>query len=41
MKTVLVGSQTGNHEDYELLRELCDEGTILVDDTKPLELLVL
>ena len=38
MKTVMVGSQTGNKEDYELLRELCDEGTILVDDTNPLEL---
>lgn len=38
MKTVLVGSQTGNREDYELLRDLCDEGTILVDDTNPLEL---
>jgi nitrogenase molybdenum-cofactor synthesis protein NifE len=38
MKTVLVGSQTGNREDYELLRELCDEGTILVDDSNPLEL---
>ncbi len=38
MKTVLVGSQTGNQEDYKLLRELCDEGTVLVDDTNPLEL---
>jgi nitrogenase molybdenum-cofactor synthesis protein NifE len=38
MQTVLVGSQTGNREDYELLRELCDEGTVLVDDTNPLEL---
>jgi nitrogenase molybdenum-cofactor synthesis protein NifE len=38
MKTVLAGSQTGNREDYELLRELCDEQTILVDDTNPLEL---
>jgi nitrogenase molybdenum-cofactor synthesis protein NifE len=38
MKTVLVGSQTGNKEDYKLLGELCDEGTILVDDTNPLEL---
>ena len=38
MQTVLVGSQTGNKEDYKLLRELCDEGTILVDDTNPLEL---
>ena len=38
MQTVLVGSQTGNKEDYKLLRDLCDEGTILVDDTNPLEL---
>jgi nitrogenase molybdenum-cofactor synthesis protein NifE len=38
MMTVLAGSQTGNHEDYALLRELCDEGTILVDDTNPVEL---
>jgi nitrogenase molybdenum-cofactor synthesis protein NifE len=38
MKTVLVGSQTGTREDYDMLRELCDEGTIIVDDTNPLEL---
>ena len=38
VKTVIVGSQTGNQEDYELLRELCDEGTVLIDDTNPLEL---
>ena len=38
VKTVVVGSQTGNQEDYALLRELCDEGTILVDDTNPVEL---
>ena len=38
MKTVVAGSQTGNRDDYELLRELCDEGTILVDDTNPVEL---
>jgi nitrogenase molybdenum-cofactor synthesis protein NifE len=38
MKTVLAGSQTGNREDYETLRQLCDEGTVLVDDTNPLEL---
>jgi nitrogenase molybdenum-cofactor synthesis protein NifE len=38
MKTVLAGSQTGNREDYRLLRELCDDDTILVDDTNPLEL---
>lgn len=38
MKTVVVGSQTGSREDYELLRQLCDEGTILIDDANPLEL---
>lgn len=38
MKTVMAGSQTGNADDYRLLRELCDEDTILVDDTNPLEL---
>jgi nitrogenase molybdenum-cofactor synthesis protein NifE len=36
--TVIVGSQTGNPEDYEYLREICDDGTIIVDDTNPLEL---
>ena len=38
MTTAVVGSQTGNKEDYKLLAELCDEGTVLVDDTNPLEL---
>jgi nitrogenase molybdenum-cofactor synthesis protein NifE len=38
METVLVGSQTGNREDYRLLKELCDPGTIIVDDSNPLEL---
>jgi nitrogenase molybdenum-cofactor synthesis protein NifE len=38
MKTVLAGSQTGNRDDYRLLRELCDDDTVLVDDTNPLEL---
>ena len=38
MKTVLAGSQTGNKEDYKLLGQLCDEGTVLVDDTNPVEL---
>lgn len=36
--TAIVGSQTGNKEDYEYLEEICDEGTIIVDDTNPLEL---
>jgi len=38
VKTAVVGSQTGNQEDYELLKELCDEGTIIVDDSNPNEL---
>jgi nitrogenase molybdenum-cofactor synthesis protein NifE len=38
INTAIVGSQTGNPEDYEYLKEICDEGTIIVDDTNPLEL---
>jgi nitrogenase molybdenum-cofactor synthesis protein NifE len=38
IQTAIVGSQTGNREDYEYLEEICDEGTIIVDDTNPLEL---
>jgi nitrogenase molybdenum-cofactor synthesis protein NifE len=38
MDTVMVGSQTGLREDYDELRELCDDGTIIVDDSNPLEL---
>jgi nitrogenase molybdenum-cofactor synthesis protein NifE len=38
IKTVVVGSQTGNKQDYDQLHALCDEGTIIVDDTNPLEL---
>jgi len=38
IKTVVVGSQTGNKEDYKLMQELCDEGTIMVDDSNPIEL---
>ena len=38
MKTVVVGSQTGNKEDYERLQQLCDPGTIILDDSNPVEL---
>jgi nitrogenase molybdenum-cofactor synthesis protein NifE len=38
MQTVLAGTQTGNAEDYELLREICDDGTVIVDDSNPVEL---
>ncbi|MDR0747830.1 MAG: nitrogenase iron-molybdenum cofactor biosynthesis protein NifE [Helicobacteraceae bacterium] len=38
MQTVVVGSQTGSADDYEYLKEITDEGTIILDDTNPLEL---
>ena len=38
MQTVLVGSQTGAPEDYRYLAELCDPGTVIVDDSNPAEL---
>ena len=38
VKTVVVGSQTGNKDDYKIMKDISDEGTILVDDTNPLEL---
>ncbi|HOP73476.1 MAG TPA: nitrogenase iron-molybdenum cofactor biosynthesis protein NifE [Bacillota bacterium] len=38
MDVAVVGSQTGSKQDYQLLKELCDEGTIIVDDSNPLEL---
>jgi nitrogenase molybdenum-cofactor synthesis protein NifE len=38
MEVVLVGSQTGNESDYATLREMCADGTIILDDANPLEL---
>jgi nitrogenase molybdenum-cofactor synthesis protein NifE len=38
MTVVLVGSQTGNQSDYATLPEMCDDGTIILDDANPLEL---
>ncbi len=38
MRTVLAGTQTGNADDYAALRDICDPGTIIVDDSNPLEL---
>ena len=38
VESVIVGSQTGTTEDYELIKQLCDEGTIIVDDSNPVEL---
>jgi nitrogenase molybdenum-cofactor synthesis protein NifE len=38
MDVVLVGSQTGTEEDYKQLHDITDDGTIIVDDSNPLEL---
>lgn len=38
MDVVMVGSQTGTQEDYIELEEITDDGTIIVDDSNPLEL---
>jgi nitrogenase molybdenum-cofactor synthesis protein NifE len=38
VKTVVVGSQTGTADEYEIIRQLCDDGTIIVDDSNPIEL---
>ena len=38
METAVVGSQTGDKDDYKQLQEMCDPGTIIVDDSNPLEL---
>ncbi|RJX34321.1 MAG: nitrogenase iron-molybdenum cofactor biosynthesis protein NifE [Desulfurivibrio sp.] len=38
MNVVMVGSQTGTKEDYEELAQITDPGTIIVDDSNPLEL---
>ena len=38
METAIVGSQTGDKEDYKTLQEMADPGTIIVDDANPLEL---
>ncbi len=38
MDVVMVGSQTGTREDYIELEEITDDGTIIVDDSNPLEL---
>lgn len=38
MDVVMVGSQTGTKEDYLELEQITDPGTIIVDDSNPLEL---
>ncbi len=38
IRTVMVGTQTGKPEDYEVIRSIAEEGTIILDDTNPAEL---
>ena len=38
INVVMVGSQTGTEQEYRELAEITDPGTIIVDDTNPLEL---
>jgi nitrogenase molybdenum-cofactor synthesis protein NifE len=38
VQTVIAGTQTGSAEDYKLLKAICDDGCVLVDDTNPVEL---
>jgi nitrogenase molybdenum-cofactor synthesis protein NifE len=38
VSVVLAGTQTGSQEEYDELQAVCDENTVVVDDTNPLEL---
>lgn len=38
MQTVVVGTQTGKPEDYEMIGSLVDEDTVILDDANPAEL---
>lgn len=38
METVMVGTQTGKEENYDIIKELTLEGTVILDDTNPSEL---
>ncbi|HEX3033205.1 MAG TPA: nitrogenase component 1, partial [Bacillota bacterium] len=38
VRTVMVGTQTGKADDYEIIRSLSEEGTVILDDTNPAEL---
>ena len=38
IETVIVGTQTGKAEDYELIASLVGENTVILDDTNPAEL---
>ncbi|MDQ2087105.1 nitrogenase iron-molybdenum cofactor biosynthesis protein NifE [Herbivorax sp. ANBcel31] len=38
IKSVVVGTQTGRKDEYEVLKSISDEGTVILDDTNPAEL---
>jgi len=38
IRVVLAGSQTGNQEDYQILKDMCEENTVILDDANSLEL---
>ena len=38
IETVMVGTQTGKAEDYEVINSLVNEGTVILDDANPYEL---
>ena len=38
IETVVVGTQTGKPEDYEIIQSLVNPGTVILDDTNPAEL---
>ena len=38
IKTVVVGTQTGKKEDYEIIASLVDSDTVILDDANPAEL---
>jgi nitrogenase molybdenum-cofactor synthesis protein NifE len=38
IETVVVGTQTGQKEDYDIIRQLSNPGTIIMDDANPAEL---
>lgn len=38
IETVIVGTQTGKEEDYEIIEQLVNENTVILDDANPSEL---
>lgn len=38
MDTVVVGTQTGKKEDYDIIKNITEPGTVILDDTNPYEL---